>query len=154
MFQVTRRADYALRIMLDLGTWYENQPLPTSKVAERTGVPKAFMRKIVAELSKTGLLQTQKGPNGGLLLERPSDEINMLEILEAVEGPIHLNFCLIHEDNCPRHATCPGHEFWKDLQDVVITKMTNETLAKMVARGREKTDKRNITLDTLENSLP
>ncbi|RME44424.1 MAG: transcriptional regulator, partial [Caldilineae bacterium] len=75
MFQITRRADYAVRIMVELGEQENDQPIPARKVAQRTGVPQPFLHKIVSELVKEGLVSSQAGPSGGLRLNRPTTQI-------------------------------------------------------------------------------
>ena len=83
MFPLTRRADYAVRIMLELGDKADSgQRMPASQVAQKAGIPLAFLRKIVADLVKSRLVQTYSGPGGGLTLAQPAASINLVHILE------------------------------------------------------------------------
>lgn len=137
MFQITRRIDYAVRIMLELGDQPEGQRINAQEVARRTGVPQAFLHKIVADLVKSGLVRTFSGPTGGLVLSRPAASINMLHIVESINGPICLNTCLLRPNECPRDVTCPGHGFWGQLQESIVQQLQDATLDVLAAEGRE-----------------
>ena len=112
MFQITRRADYAVRIMLDLGGQPAGQWTQAQDISRRMLVPRAFLHKITADLVAAGLVHTFPGPTGGLALARPATEINLLQVLEAIDGPICLNMCLLRPRECPRDQICPAHTFW------------------------------------------
>ncbi|MEW5988004.1 MAG: Rrf2 family transcriptional regulator [Chloroflexota bacterium] len=136
MFQVSRRADYAVRMMLELGLGEEDQRLTAGELSERTGVPKPFLHQITADLVAAGLLKTFAGPAGGLALARPPAKITMQQILEAVEGPICLNVCLVRPRECPRDVICPAHDFWGGLQRLVVQQLREATLDKLVIEAR------------------
>lgn len=136
MFQVSRRADYALRIMIELGVVGERKRLPAREISRSTGVPKAFLHKITADLVKAGLVRTYSGPQGGLALAKTADQINMLHIVEAVEGPIYVNICLIRPQECPRDRICPGHNFWDRLQSNLVQQLTDASLADLAAEAQ------------------
>ncbi len=136
MFQITRRADYAVRIMLELGQLDEGQRLPAGQVAAATGVPQPFLHKIVADLVEVGLIRTYLGPGGGLALARPAAGISMLDIVEAIEGPVCLNTCLIRPQECTRDVVCPAHGFWAGLQAEVASRLRGARLDRLVAEAR------------------
>ena len=142
MFQITRRADYALRIMLELGSRSDGVPIPTHEIAEYADVPIAFMRKIVADLARANLLQTLKGPQGGLTLNRPLGSINMLQIVEAVEGPVYVNICIQDPEECERQPVCPGFGFWKRLQADIVNRLSNATLDTFVEEAAALKERR------------
>lgn len=138
MFPLTRRADYAVRIMLELGDKADNgQRISASQVAQKANIPLAFLRKIVADLAKSGLVRTYSGPGGGLTLAQPVASINLVHILEAIEGPICLNVCLVRPQECPRDQFCPVHGFFEQLQTNLIQQLQEATLDTLVAEKRE-----------------
>jgi Rrf2 family protein len=137
MFPLTRRADYAVRIMLELGHQPDKQRVPAGQLAEQPDVPLPFLRKIVADLVKVGLVRVYSGSTGGLELGRPAESINVLHILEAIEGPVCLNICMLRPDECPRHQVCPVHNFFGRLQASIIQQLQEATLEKLVAEKRE-----------------
>ncbi len=136
MFQISRRVDYAVRMMIELGMQPVGVFMPARRVASRTAVPKAFLHKITADLVQANLIQTQTGPFGGLALQKECSEINLLHIVEAVEGPVCLNVCLIRPQECNRDRFCPGHEVWARLQLMISTELQNTCLAALVREGR------------------
>ncbi len=140
MFQITRRADYAIRILLDLGAQPAGQWSPARAIARRMGVPQPFLHKITADLVEAGLVCTFPGPSGGLALACPAAEINLLQALEAIDGPICLNSCLLRLRECPRDRICPAHTFWGRLQASLVQQLRAATLDQLVAEARALQD--------------
>ena len=141
MFQISRRADYAVRMMIELAV-NEGSFLSATALSKRTAVPKAFLHKITADLVKAQLIMTQAGPGGGLILSKPTADINMKHILEAVEGPICLNICLLRPQECKRDAICPAHDFWGRMQIMITEQLEMASLEKMVDEAQHITDNR------------
>jgi Rrf2 family protein len=136
MFQISRRADYAVRIMLELGL-QADKCVSSREISRRTNVPKAFLHKITADLVKANLIRTHAGPKGGLCLSYPVAQINLQQIIEAVEGPICLNICLLHPRECERDAICPAHDFWGRLQTMIVDQLQAATLAELIKEAQE-----------------
>lgn len=136
MFQISRRVDYAVRIMIELGL-HEGEFMSAQRLSDRTDVPKSFLHKIALDLVKANLVYTQAGPGGGLTVSKPLDQINLLHIVEAAEGPICLNVCLIRPEECNRDRFCPGHDFWGHLQLKIMQELREVTLGKLVTEARE-----------------
>jgi Rrf2 family protein len=134
---ISRGAEYAIRAMLDV-TAAEGGALETTKeVAEHQGIPKVFLPKIVQRLVQAGLLRAHRGPAGGIALSRPPSKINMRQIIEAMDGPIALNTCLLLPGECPRESICPVHEIWVKTQENLLASLDSITLAQLVTRGKE-----------------
>jgi Rrf2 family protein len=136
MFQISRRADYAVRIMIALGHHGRETILPSSEICQITDVPKPFFHKIMGDLVRARLVNSQSGPLGGFSLTQPPDYINLRQILEAVEGPICVNVCLTRPGECPRDRFCPAHGFWGQLQNSIISQLEAASLADLVAEGQ------------------
>jgi Rrf2 family protein len=134
---ISRGAEYAIRAMLDVAAVEGRDQATTKGVAEHQGIPKVFLPKIVQRLVQAGLLRAHRGPAGGIALSRPPGEINMREIIEAMDGPIALNTCLILPNECPRESICPIHEIWVKTQQSLLTSLESVTLAQLVARGKD-----------------
>lgn len=137
MLQISRRADYAVRVMLELGNQPEGVLISSSDLSDRTDVSKSFLHKIIADLTKSGLVRTYKGSTGGLAISRSANLINMRQIIEAVDGPICMNICLLQPAECPRDTACPGHEFWGQIQTSFTQLLEEATLDALIARGNE-----------------
>ena len=134
---ISRGAEYAIRAMLDIAAAEGGALETTKEVAERQGIPKVFLPKIVQRLVQAGLLRAHRGPAGGIALSMSPDEINLRQIIEAMDGPIALNNCLLTPGECPRESICPIHEIWVTTQDDLLKGLENITLSKLVARGKE-----------------
>jgi Rrf2 family protein len=133
--QLTRSADYAVRAMLDIAdqTGSDEGRARTHLVAQRQDIPPALLAKLVPLLVRAGLLDSQRGARGGLFLARPASEIKMLEIVEAVEGPIAINRCTATPAQCDKVAQCSIHPVWQKAQNYLVELLRATTLADLQA---------------------
>jgi Rrf2 family iron-responsive transcriptional regulator len=135
MLRINRQTDYAVRVILALAKRGEGARLSTSDIQQEMLIPKAFMTRIVARLSREGLINTFPGREGGLMLPRPASQITLRDVVEAFEGQILLSACLQvkGEDDCPFQSNCPVRPKWGRVQVAMIREMasiTFEDLAK------------------------
>lgn len=114
--EISRRTDYGVRVILDLATLPQNERASTQQIAERQNIPSPFLAKIISQLSLAGLVTTYRGAGGGVTLAHAASEISLLQVIEALEGPIQLNRCVIEPDACPRSKHCPVHRIWSKAQ--------------------------------------
>src|SRR4030042_1522260 len=98
--QITRQADYAIRAVLYLARLGSSQRAATSQVAQAQRIPPSFLAKIISQLSIAGLLHTSRGARGGVTLARDPEDITLLEVVEAIDGPIQLNECIGPDGTC------------------------------------------------------
>lgn len=120
MFRINRRTDYAVRVMLSLARRSPGARLSTQTVQEEMLIPRAFLQRIIADLSRAELLQTFAGSGGGLELARPAEAINLRHIWEAIEGPLLISDCLEVAGECPLDAGCPVRFRWSRLQSLML----------------------------------
>src|SRR4030065_2610103 len=116
IMQITRQADYAMRAVLYLSNLGPDRRAATSQIAQEQRIPPSFLAKIVSQLSVAGLLQTSRGARGGVSLARPADESTLLEVVEAIDGPILLNECVAGNGACTFGSDCPMKPVWCDAQ--------------------------------------
>jgi Rrf2 family protein len=121
--QITRQADYAVRAVLYLASLSNGTRAPTSQIAREQGIPSSFLAKIVSQLSVAGVVQTSRGARGGVSLARPSEEITLLEVIEAIDGPITLNECVPHPSDCPFGEDCTVQKIWLEAQSDLIKRL-------------------------------
>ncbi len=121
--QITRQADYAVRTVLYLAGLNHGSRAPTSKIAHEQNIPPSFLAKIVSQLSVAGVVQTSRGARGGVTLARPSSDISLLEVIEAIDGPITLNECVPDHSVCPFGDECPVHKIWHEAQIELVEKL-------------------------------
>jgi len=130
--QITRQADYALRAILFLAQLQPSQRAATSQIAEEQHIPPSFLAKIISQLSIAGLIHTSRGARGGVSLARPPSEISILEVVEAIDGPISLNECVGTADGCPFKEDCPIRSLWCDLQAELVEKLRRTNFARFI----------------------
>lgn len=117
--ELTRKGEYAIRGIVYLATRPDDQVCLLSDIAAAVDVPPTFLAKIFQQFSKIGLVRSYRGTGGGFILGRAADKISLLEVVEAVEGPIIPNRCVIGGDNCDRSNTCQVHPVWVNVQSQV-----------------------------------
>lgn len=127
--QITRQADYALRAMYYLAKIDPTQRAATSQIAEDQRIPPSFLAKIISQLSIAGLIHTSRGARGGVSLARPPENISILEVVEAIDGPIMLNECTHSTEVCPFGEECPIRPIWCEAQDVLVERLRTTTFA-------------------------
>lgn len=134
MFEINRKTDYAIRVLLALARQPAGSRLPTQRIQMEMLVPRAFLQRIIAELARAGLIRTFAGPHGGLELARPAAEITLLQIWEAMEGSLLISACLAHPAACPLDQGCPVHRRWRRIQNFLLEELGTTTLEQL---GRE-----------------
>jgi Rrf2 family protein len=132
--QITRQADYAVRAVLHLAS-NGDQRTATSMIAEEQHIPPSFLAKIVSQLSIAGLLHTSRGARGGVTLARAAKEITLLEVVEAIDGPIQLNECVGENGTCSFDENCPLRPVWCEAQEELVSRLKNTNFADMVVKG-------------------
>jgi len=121
--QITRQADYAVRAVLFLSRLGIGNRAATSKIAKDQHIPPSFLAKIISQLSIAGLLHTSRGARGGVTLARNPGEITLLEVVEAIDGPIRLNECAHGEGMCAFDGDCPLTPIWQDAQSDLVKRL-------------------------------
>ncbi len=132
--QITRQADYALRAMLYLAQLEPTQRAATSQIAEEQHIPPSFLAKIISQLSIAGLIHTSRGARGGVSLARQPEEISVLEVVEAIDGPISLNECTENPSACPFGEDCPLRPLWCDTQTELVKRLKKTSFAEFIAQ--------------------
>ena len=129
--QITRQADYAIRAVRYLAMQGENQRAATSTVAQEMKIPPSFLAKIISQLSIAGLLHTSRGARGGVTLARPPKDITLLDVVEAIDGPILLNECVGDPNSCVFEDECPLHPIWTEAQQALVKRLRETNFAKL-----------------------
>lgn len=133
---LTREADYAVRVVIDLAVREPGTVVRTEELTGSTAVPPAYLKKIVQALGRAHLVQTRQGPKGGVSLRRDPETITLRHVVEAVEGPIHLNRCLVRAGECERDRFCTVHPAWREIQAVLAREMDRFTMSQLAGKPR------------------
>ena len=130
--QITRQADYAIRAIYYLSGLEPGQRASTSKIAKEQNIPPSFLAKIISQLSVAGLLHTSRGARGGVSLARDPKEVTMLDVIEAIDGPILLNECVNDAHGCNFDKECPMRSLWVEIQKDLVTRLGGSTFSDFV----------------------
>jgi Rrf2 family protein len=132
MMELTRKGEYAIRGIVFLAGKPIDKVCLLSDIAAAVDVPPTFLAKIFQQFSKIGLVKSFRGTGGGFMLGRPPEKITLLEVVEAVEGPIIPNRCVVTPGDCERSGACNVHPVWKRVQDEVRNVLAGVTLKELV----------------------
>ncbi len=149
VFKINRRTDYAVRVMLCLAKRPAGTRLSTQAVQDEMMIPRAFLQRIIADLSRAELIRTFAGPSGGLELARPAAEIHLKHIWEAIEGPLQISECVDNPGACPLRDGCPVCRRWRKLQALIASELEAIDLASLVIEANQLGRPAHSTLDTL-----
>lgn len=124
-------AEYAVRGAVVLAQNYGQGPTSLDAICATRELPKQYLTKIFASLTKAGLITPIRGKHGGYELAREPGQISILDVMEAVEGPLAVNFCQYAPPRCEEYQ-CPLRKVWTELQGVIHDKLANFTLADFI----------------------
>ena len=127
-----RNTDYALRAMVNIALNWKKNPISTKAISENMEIPYQLACKLTQKLQKAKLIKSCMGPKGGYELSRAPTKINILEIIETIQGPVSLNRCLVDVSACTRRRNCPVNKKLVGLQEYIATFLTDITLDQML----------------------
>ena len=133
--QITRQADYAIRAVRYLAKQGPNQRAATSTVAQEMKIPPSFLAKIISQLSIAGLLHTSRGARGGVTLARDAKDISLLDVVEAIDGPILLNECVGDPADCVFSDDCLVHPIWVEAQESLVKRLRETRFDKLAVKN-------------------
>jgi len=144
-----RNTDYALRLVVNLAKHHGDELLSTRVLAEAEDVSYQLACKLMQKLHGAGIVESNMGPKGGFRLSRAPEDVPILEVIEAIQGPLRLNRCLLGDGVCERQDSCPVREKMGQLQEQMDGYLTEVTLGELAQsrkpirkqgkrRGRQK----------------
>jgi Rrf2 family protein len=129
-----KRADYAIRAVLDLARhWEPDGRRKSREIAETMDIPTKYLPQLLAMLVRVGLVESESGPDGGYRLASDPTAVSLLAIIEAVEGPLRSDECVLRGGPCHWETRCAIHEPWADAQDAMRRELEETTFADLVA---------------------
>ena len=137
----TTKAEYGVRLLIELGRQPGGRPVSLKAIADAEGLPLAYLERIVALLKRARLVQSTRGAHGGYQLSRPAPEITMNEVVLALEGSVAPMECFVEDDGdgrvlCSHHndsgRACATKLLWTRVQANVLKTLSDTTLAELV----------------------
>ena len=134
------KAEYGVRLMIELGRSQGDEPTALKAIAAAEGLPLSYLEHVVADLKRAGLVTSTRGAHGGYHLARPAEEIAMDEVVLALEGSVAPMDCFVtlptervacsHEGDAGR--ACSTRLLWMRVQGGVLKALHGTTLAELV----------------------
>ena len=133
---ISTRGRYALRVLVDLAEQDSDRYITLKEIAERQEISEKYLESIVKELVRAGFLEGLRGKGGGYRLARRAEELNVLEVLQVMEGPLVPVACLEEGGaRCARMADCRTLPLWKGLYEVVTRYLSGFTIRDLARNG-------------------
>jgi Rrf2 family protein len=133
--KLTQETDYALRLVFAFSRLEPGCYLAAREIAESQNIPFRFLLRVITKLKKEGIVASRRGVDGGYRLGRPRAEISLKNVIEAIDGPIHINRCLKSESLCNGDfaPVCRVHRALAEVQDKLLRDLHSYTFENMQA---------------------
>ena len=129
--QLSRKADYALRAVAYVSQLKKNELASIGRISKARGIPREFLAKILKDLTRAGILVSYQGVTGGYRLAMTPREITFMKVIEAIDGPIHLNLCTEEGGcRCDRFKCCSLKDFWMAQEKLFKRALSKEHFGK------------------------
>jgi len=135
--QLTRAADYGVRVMMDLANAAPGTRASLTHLADSAEVSPAFLSKVLQRLVRAGLVASRRGKRGGFELVERGRDASLMDILAALDGVPSLNVCLL-EGGCHRSPYCGAHTVWVQAQAAITEALQSATLEQLARQTRER----------------
>ncbi len=129
---ITRKTDYAIRCVLYLAE-SQSDIVMMSDIAEEREIPRSFLAKILQQLAKAGIVKSTRGIKGGFSLAKKPADVSMLDVVEAMEGPVAMNICAVEKGRCSLKSICSAHPVWVDIRKDVENRLRKWDFKRLVS---------------------
>ena len=136
--QITRASDYAVRVMIHMAGLPPRSTVPQSELSRATGVSGHFLSKVLQQLVRARLIRSQRGSGGGYVLAVAANDVSVLDIVQAMEGPVRLNQCIDEGPSCERKSWCPAHCVWAEAQAALVKILSGASMGHLACEGQAK----------------
>lgn len=134
--ELSSEGRYALRALLYLA-WL-GERVTADRISAEARIPRRLLSRILADLSRAGLVESEQGRRGGSSLARPAREITLRDAVEAAEGPFGVTHCIMQNRACGMGTPCALHEAWEEGQQAILRYLEDQTLDEFVERTASK----------------
>ena len=130
--RISREADYAIRCLLFMAAT-PRVARTVAQAAPSQGIPPSFLAKILQKLARAGILSSARGARGGYRFRKDPRDVTVLSVIEAIEGPVAVNDCLVEGATCSRAARCAAHLLWRELQGDIADRLGRRSIGDLHA---------------------
>lgn len=132
--KISTKGRYGLRILLDLAIHQAKGPVNLGDISKRQGISEKYLWQVINLAKSSGLITSARGPKGGYSVAKSANQITLLEIISALEGPIVLVDCLENAESCERNASCITRGVWAKVEASVKKTLAGITLQDLVEK--------------------
>lgn len=136
--KLSTRTRYGTKALLDLALHSGEKPVLLKDIARRQEIPLPYLEHLIAPLIASGIIRSVRGPQGGVWLAKPPQEINLGEVVRLLEGSIAPAECVNDPNSCPRSDLCATRELWGELQEAMHGILESTTLQDLVEQQKLK----------------
>jgi Rrf2 family protein len=127
---------YGLRASVYLAAVSDDSYVSIKKISNDLDISHHFLTKVLQQLTSADLMESMKGPKGGVRLTHATDEVTLLEIVAAIDGMDILTECALGLPGCGTEKPCPIHEKWADTRDEIRKMLSRTSLQELVDEGK------------------
>ncbi len=144
--RVSTKGRYGLRTLVDIALHQNNGAVTLNDIAKRQDISVKYLWQVINPLKTSGLLSVTRGAKGGYILAKRPDEIDMLEVVNTLEGPLSLVECLIKDDACDRIDSCVARSVWMEVNQSITKVLKGITLAEVLRRYENSAEVNNYVI--------
>ncbi|HEY8665510.1 MAG TPA: Rrf2 family transcriptional regulator [Tepidisphaeraceae bacterium] len=130
--------EYAIRALADLAGRSTEHLTMLDELVAGTDLPRDFLAKVFQKLVKGGVLRSVKGRRGGFALAKPAHQLTLMHVVEAIDGPVLFDDCVVGMERCNDSVPCPQHDLYKPIRQRLRDYLETTTLADMAASLKAK----------------
>ena len=136
--KISTKGRYGLRILLDLALYAGKGPRQMKEIAQSQQISEKYISRLILNLNEAGLIISLRGAKGGLKLALPPKEITLLDIIEAMEGPVCIVECVLDKMFCPKSNDCSACRIWSGLNKKIKKQMQDITLKDLLKSEKNR----------------
>ena len=145
MFHLPTKFRYGLRSLVELAFRSEGSPVSLSVLSSQQDISQKYLESIFKAFHKAGIVRSVRGPKGGYILAQPPEQLTVLNVMKALEGPLDIIECLHDKSLCSRTGKCSTRELWKDFETLIKDFLDSRTLEDLMEK-RSKTNFRAMNI--------
>lgn len=135
--RLTTKGRYAVTAMLDLALHAQEKPITLADISQRQGISLSYLEQLFSRMRKQGLVASARGPGGGYRLSRDAKEINVAQVISAVDEKVTVTRCEGRGD-CHNGGPCLTHNLWCNLSDQIYDFLNGISLGQLVEEQQVK----------------
>jgi len=136
--KLSTRTRYGVRAMLELAVHYDKVPLQAKIIAQRQKISIKYLEQLLTMLKSGGFLRSIRGTKGGYTLTKPPNQIKLIEVFKALEGPVIIVECLEDGSHCAQVADCVARQLWAQVQEAIESVLESITLQDLLDKTKDK----------------